>query len=88
MIIFYPNYLFRDCNDEIEHIEKRIENFKKKVPKDPAKYFAGIAFISFNTEKDKRLVIDANETTWKERLDSFFNDGKLKDIKEHHLTWD
>lgn len=25
----------RDCNEEIEHFEKRIDNFKENVPKDP-----------------------------------------------------
>jgi hypothetical protein len=35
-------------------------------------------------------VIEANESTWKEKFDSFYNGGKLKEIKEkdRHLTWD
>ena len=58
-----------------------------EITKDP-KYFTGIAFISFHTEKEKRLVLAHNSFTFWERIKSFWNNGKLEHINEHDLTWD
>jgi hypothetical protein len=76
-----------DLNEEIEHIEKRIHNLLHEIPKDPH-YFAGIAFVSFQTEQEKREVLDTNTHTSMERFKCFMNNGRLKDFKEEDLTWD
>ena len=78
---------YQDLTHEIEHLEHRINRLREEIPKDP-KYFTGIAFVSFHTEKDKRLVILHNTHTLYERITSYLNNGRLGNITEHDLTWD
>ncbi len=52
--------------------------------KDPEK-FAGIAFISFQTEDMKELVLQHNQATYFERIRIFFADGKLNNPKGDEL---
>ena len=52
----------------------------------PLKILCWNRFYFFLYRKRKRSVIDANETTWRERLTCFIDNGKLTDIKERYLT--
>ena len=61
-------YLF-DLNEEIESMQKRIEHLEETIPHDSAR-FTGIAFVSLNLEKHKRMILDKSyiPTFW-EKLD-------------------
>ena len=61
-----------DLEQEIEHIEHRIHKFEAKLISNPS-YFAGVAFISFNTEAEKREVLKENPYSNWETFKSFFN---------------
>ena len=40
----------KKIDEEIEHLEEKLENLNHEMAKNTKKYFAGIAIISFNTE--------------------------------------
>ena len=49
----------KTVDEEIEKIEVEIHHKEHEIMKDPMK-FAGIAFISFQTEDMKELVLEYN----------------------------
>lgn len=61
---------------EIEHIEERIENIEEYLPTDPVKHFAGVAFISFETEQQKQDVLESHSHTAFEKFKEFLGIAK------------
>jgi hypothetical protein len=48
---------------------------------------SGMAFISFFNEDMKNLVLELNKHTSWERIQGYFNNGKIKNLKADDLSW-
>ena len=67
-------------------IEHEIKKKCKEIEREP-KYFSGIAFISFEEEEMKNIIIEDNQHSFHERIHSFFNGGKMRNFKTEDLVW-
>lgn len=51
------------------------------------KKFTGMALISFENENMKNRALKENRYSHKERIMSFFNDGKTPNLTDYDLSW-
>ena len=77
----------RSIDKEIEKKEEEIDEFKAEMQVKSKEYFAGIAFVSFQTVEMKRLVLFRNPHTTMEQIIAFFNKGRSKNLKSDDLNW-
>ncbi|KRX04111.1 hypothetical protein PPERSA_08326 [Pseudocohnilembus persalinus] len=80
--------VLKDWDDEIEHIEHRIHKIEHNIPQDQKHYFSGTAFVSFETEQQKDLVLEQNSHSFMEQCRSYLNGGALKGAKITDLMWE
>ncbi|CAK64341.1 unnamed protein product (macronuclear) [Paramecium tetraurelia] len=90
-IIKEYNYNFNhpkvlEIDQKIKEFEHKIHQTEKEYEKENKK-FAGIAFISFEDENMKNLVLQENQHTQLERMKSYWNKGKLEGLSENDLSW-
>jgi hypothetical protein len=64
----------KEIDEEIEKLEHKIKHHEKEIPKNP-NMFTGIAFVSFDTEDMKDLVILHNQHTFWERFYAWRHNG-------------
>ncbi|CAD8055184.1 unnamed protein product [Paramecium primaurelia] len=76
----------KKIDEEIEHLEHQIHKIEEEYETHNTN-FSGIAFISFDDESMKQLVLQDNPHTQWERMRSHINRGKLKSLTNNDLQW-
>ncbi|CAD8147563.1 unnamed protein product [Paramecium octaurelia] len=76
----------KQIEEEIEHLEHQIHKIEEEYELHNTK-FAGIAFVSFDDESMKQLVLQENPHTQLERIKSHWNRGKLSGLGNEDLSW-
>jgi hypothetical protein len=76
----------KEANENIDKLEHMIHHLEERYRKSGST-FAGIAFVSFQSEDMKEHVLRDNKHTWMERILTLFNRGQTPGVKEHDLQW-
>ncbi|CAD8115777.1 unnamed protein product [Paramecium sonneborni] len=76
----FTDFKVKQLDEKLESLEHKIHQVEHELFVNRDK-FAGIAFISFQTEEMKQIVLQHNSHTSWERMKAFFNQGKTADVK-------
>ncbi|CAD8188436.1 unnamed protein product [Paramecium octaurelia] len=82
----YDSQDVRDCEIEIETSQKRIKDLQDEYFW-TNRQFSGIAFVSFESEKMKDLVLSQNTHTLFDKVKTFLYSGKTPGLDEMELQW-
>ncbi|KRX08918.1 hypothetical protein PPERSA_09022 [Pseudocohnilembus persalinus] len=79
--------VFTDLEQHIQDIQQRLDKMQESIPQKEEQYFAGIAFISFQTEQMKQDVLRDNQFSKWEKVESYLRGGEKGKINDQDLTW-
>ncbi|CAD8069040.1 unnamed protein product [Paramecium sonneborni] len=84
---------FNFHHENVQKIEKEIEHLEHQIHMIEEDYethntnFSGMAFVSFDDESMKQLVLQDNPHTQWERMRSHINRGQLRSLSNQDLQW-